>query len=43
MKFLILSSALVSKDAYRAFNIDDICTLVNQFYPLDFSEQEILV
>lgn len=40
MELLTLSSTLVPKDTYRAFNIDDICTLVNKFYPLDFSDQE---
>ena len=40
MELLTLSYALVPKDAYKAFNIDDICTLVNKHYPLDFSEQE---
>ena len=40
MKLLTLSNALVPNDAYKAFNIEDICTLVNKYYPLDFSEQE---
>ena len=40
MELLTLSNALVPKDAYKAFNIEDICTLVNKYYPLDFSEQE---
>jgi len=40
MELLTLSNALVPKDAYKAFNIKDICTLVNKYYPLDFSEQE---
>jgi len=40
MELLTLSNALVPKDAYKAFNIEDICTLVNKYCPLDFSEQE---
>ena len=40
MELLTLSNALVPKDAYKAFNIQDICTLMNKYYPLDFSEQE---
>jgi len=30
MKLLILSSALDPKDAYKTFNIDKICTLVEK-------------
>jgi len=40
MELLILSFALDPKDAYKAFNIDKICTLVNKYYPMDFNEQE---
>jgi len=40
MELLTLRNALVPKDAYKAFNIEDIYTLVNKYYPLDFSEQE---
>jgi len=40
MELLILSSALDPKDAYKAFNIDKICTLVEKYYPMDFNEQE---
>ena len=40
MKLLILRSALDPKDAYKAFNIDKICTLVDKYYPMDFNEQE---
>ncbi|KAG6730512.1 hypothetical protein I3842_01G083800 [Carya illinoinensis] len=39
-KLLILSSALDLKDGYKSFNIDDICCLVEEYYPLDFSENE---
>ena len=40
MELLILSFALDSKDAYKAFNIDKICTHVDKYYPMDFNEQE---
>ncbi|XP_057431672.1 uncharacterized protein LOC130724460 [Lotus japonicus] len=40
MKLLTLSSALIPKNAYKAWNIDKICTLVDKYYPNDFSEQE---
>ena len=40
MKLLTLSSALDPKDEYQSFNIDDICCLVEKYYPLDFIEQE---
>jgi len=37
---LTLSSSLNQKDAYKPFNIDDICSLVEKYYSLDFFEQE---
>ncbi|WJX54128.1 hypothetical protein P8452_40048 [Trifolium repens] len=40
MDLLTLSSALVPKDTYKAFNVDHICTLVEKYYPMDFNEQE---
>ena len=40
MELLTLGSALVPKDTYQAFNIDNICTLVEKYYPMDFNEQE---
>jgi hypothetical protein len=40
VKLLTLSSALDPKDGYKSFKIDDICSLVEVYYPLDFSEQE---
>ncbi|KAK2439264.1 hypothetical protein QL285_023951 [Trifolium repens] len=40
MDLLTLTSALVPKDTYKAFNIDLICTLVEKYYPMDFTEQE---
>lgn len=42
MELLTLSCALVPKDTYKTFNIDDICTLVEKYYPMDFNEQEKL-
>jgi hypothetical protein len=35
---LTLSSALDPEDGYKSFKIDDICSLVEVYYPLDFSE-----
>jgi hypothetical protein len=40
MELLTLSSALVPKGTYKAFNIDHICSLVEKYYPMDFNEQE---
>ncbi|KAF5444869.1 hypothetical protein F2P56_033965 [Juglans regia] len=40
MELLILSAALSPKGAYKSFKIDDICKLVEKFYPQDFTEQE---
>ncbi|XP_077215540.1 uncharacterized protein LOC143850128 [Tasmannia lanceolata] len=37
---LILSSTLDPKDAYKSFKIEDLCNLVEKFYPQDFSEEE---
>ncbi|KAM6582276.1 hypothetical protein CsatB_009281 [Cannabis sativa] len=39
-KLLTLTSALDPKDAFKSFNIDDICCLAEKYYPLDFSENE---
>ena len=38
---LILSLVLNPKDAFRSFKIDDICNLVENYYPQDFTEHEI--
>ena len=38
---LILSLVLNPKDAFRSFKIGDICNLVENYYPQDFTEQEI--
>ena len=40
MELLNLSSSLDPKSAYNSLKIDDICTLVEKFYPQDFTEQE---
>nr|XP_028961608.1 uncharacterized protein LOC114826076 [Malus domestica] len=37
IELLILSSALEPREAFKAFNIDHICKLVEKFYPLDFT------
>ena len=36
MKILVLSYTLNSRDAYKSFNIDDICKFVEKIYPHDF-------
>ncbi|KAJ6811556.1 zinc finger MYM-type protein 1-like [Iris pallida] len=38
MELLILSSAINPQDSSRSFRVDDICLLVDKFYPHDFSE-----
>jgi hypothetical protein len=40
VRLLTLSSALDPNDGYKSFKIDDICSLAEVYYPLDFSEQE---
>ena len=40
VELLNLSSALNPKNAYKSFNIDNICKLVEKFYPHDFTKQE---
>ncbi|CAH9119282.1 unnamed protein product, partial [Cuscuta europaea] len=40
MDLLTLSCALDPKDSYKSFNVDDICSLVDKYYPFDFIEQE---
>ncbi|XP_059638086.1 uncharacterized protein LOC132280004 [Cornus florida] len=40
MKLITLSSALDPRDGYKFFNVEDICTLVDEFYPQDFTDQE---
>ena len=38
LELLTLSSSLNPKNAYSSFKVDDICKLVEQFYPKDFTE-----
>jgi hypothetical protein len=40
MELLTLSSTLDPNDAYKSFNINDICTLVEKYYSLTFSDRE---
>jgi hypothetical protein len=40
VELLILSSALDPRVARESFKIDDICQLVNKFYPQDFTDLE---
>jgi len=35
-----LSTALDPRNSYKLFNVEDICLLVDKFYPQDFSDQE---
>ncbi|XP_052110287.1 uncharacterized protein LOC107466193 [Arachis duranensis] len=39
-EFLILSTSLDPKDAFKLFSVCNICNLAKNFYSLDFSEQE---
>jgi hypothetical protein len=40
VNLFILSNALSPISDYKLFNIDDICMLVKEFSPQDFTEQE---
>jgi len=40
MDLLTLSRVLYPYDRYKAFDIDTICTFVEKYYPMDFSDQE---
>ncbi|KAH9717474.1 TTF-type domain-containing protein [Citrus sinensis] len=42
MELLTLSSALNPVNSFKSFNVDDICNLVERFYPCDFTQFEIL-
>ncbi|KAI3472479.1 hypothetical protein Pfo_031182 [Paulownia fortunei] len=42
VELLKLSSALDLRDGYKSFNINDICKLVEKFYPSDFTSEEKL-
>jgi hypothetical protein len=40
IELLKLSTTLDPRNSYKLFNIEDICLLVDKFYPEDFSNQE---
>ncbi|CAH9122217.1 unnamed protein product [Cuscuta epithymum] len=40
VELLVLSCALDPRDDYKSFQVEDICKLVNKFYPDDFSTME---
>ncbi|XP_059658551.1 uncharacterized protein LOC132304859 [Cornus florida] len=40
MKLVALSSAFDPRDDYKLFNVEYICTLLDEFYPQDFTDQE---
>ncbi|KAL7141989.1 hypothetical protein ABFS83_08G091900 [Erythranthe nasuta] len=40
VELLTLSLALDPSNSYKSFNEDDICTLVEKYYPQDFTERE---
>ncbi|PPD82265.1 hypothetical protein GOBAR_DD20791 [Gossypium barbadense] len=40
VELLVPNSALDTRDNYKAFRVEDICKLMNDFYPNDFTEQE---
>lgn len=40
VELLMLSSALSPKEAFKSFKVDDICKLVEKYYPKDFTDQE---
>ncbi|KAK2655113.1 hypothetical protein Ddye_008165 [Dipteronia dyeriana] len=42
IELLILSTTLEPRKEYESFRIDDICKLVNKFYPHDFPDHEKL-
>ena len=40
MELLTLSSTLDPQEAYESFRVNDICSLVDKFYPIDFIDDE---
>ena len=40
MELLTLSSALDPQEAYESFRVNDICSLVDNFNPIDFTNDE---
>jgi hypothetical protein len=43
IELLTLILALDPNDTYKSFNIDDICSLADKYYSLDFSEQKKII
>ncbi|XP_060974576.1 uncharacterized protein LOC115696633 [Cannabis sativa] len=43
VELLILSSALDPREMHTSFRIDDICKLVQKFYPKEFTEYEMFL
>ena len=43
MELLTLSLTLDPNNAYKSFNIDNICSLVEKYYSLDFFEREKII
>ncbi|KAK3229674.1 hypothetical protein Dsin_001555 [Dipteronia sinensis] len=41
MELIILSSSMDPSNSFKSFHIDNICNLVEKFYPQDFSGSEI--
>ncbi|XP_074288038.1 uncharacterized protein LOC141613196 [Silene latifolia] len=42
LELLTLTSVLEPKNGYKNFDCDQICTLVEKFYPSDFTSQEMV-
>ncbi|XP_065847572.1 uncharacterized protein [Euphorbia lathyris] len=40
IELLTLSSSLLPKNSYNAFNIENICRLAEKYYPMDFSDHK---
>ena len=40
LELLTLNSALDPREAYESFQVSDICSLVDNFYPIDFTNDE---
>ena len=40
MELLTLSSALDPREAYESFWVNDICSLIDNFYPINFTDDE---
>ena len=40
MELFTLSSALDPREAYESFRVNDICSLADNFYPIDFTDDE---